>query len=127
VTKGAIVASPEFSSVGPLSITQLCIAFMVMRDGSEAASGMAEQLECWFDIPVNADDVAPSLARMIERKWIQRHPIHPSRLILTDAGEAVAHSAFQGFVRFVDEGNHRWEAGMMWQLARTRLPSKRNS
>jgi hypothetical protein len=64
---------------------------------------------------------------MIERDWIARHPTHPTRLVLTDAGEAVAHRAFEGFVRFVDEGNHRWEAGMMWQLARTRLPSKRNS
>lgn len=78
-------------------------------------------------LPVHRDDVAPSLARMIERDWIARHPTHPTRLVLTDAGEAVAHRAFEGFVRFVDEGNHRWEAGMMWQLARTRLPSKRNS
>lgn len=116
-----------FADVGTLSITELCIVFMVMRDGNGAVDDMAEQLECWFGVPVSGDDVAPSLARMIKRDWIAHHPTHPSRLVMTDAGEAVAYSAFQGFVRFVDEGNHRWEAGMMWQLARTRLPSKRNS
>jgi hypothetical protein len=118
---------PPFADVGTLSVTELCIAFMVMREGNGAADDMAEQLECWFGLPVGVDDVAPSLARMIERDWIARHPTQPTRLVLTDAGEVVAHRAFEGFVRFVDEGNHRWEAGMMWQLARTRLPSKRNS
>lgn len=125
--KGLCVGRPIFGDVGTLSITELCIAFMVMRDSNGTADDMAEQLECWFELPVGADDVAPSLARMIERAWIAPHPLHSNRLVLTEVGEAVAHSAFQGFVRFVDEGNHRWEAGMMWQLARTRLPSRRNS
>lgn len=39
---------PPFADVGTLSITELCIAFMVMRDGNGAADDMAEQLECWF-------------------------------------------------------------------------------
>jgi hypothetical protein len=113
---------PHFADVGSLSITELCIAFMVMRDRNAAADDMAEQLECWFDLPVRTEDVAPSLARMVERAWIAHHPLYPHRLVVTDAGEDVAYRAFTGLLRLVDEGNYGWIPDKMWQLARTRLP-----
>jgi hypothetical protein len=116
----------DFAQVGSLSITELCIVFMVMRDGSEPAPYMAEQFECWFDMTVGETDIMPALAGMIERKWIEPNPAKTNQLRLTAAGEGVAWKAFQGFVRFVDEGNHSWDPFMMWRLAQTRPPSNRH-
>lgn len=118
-----IDVSLQYEEVGQLTMTEIGIAFALMRDDRATLRGIASEFSQTFRLSCAADDLVVAQRRMIERSLLEPHGIDPARCLVTERGQQLAYRAFGGLVRFIDADAHVFDVSMIWSLATRRPPN----
>lgn len=103
-------------------MTEIGIAFALMRDDRATLSGIASEFSDMFRVSCLADDLVVAQRRMIERSLLEPHGVDPARCLVTERGQRLIFNAFGGLVRFIDADSHVFDVSMIWSLATRRPP-----
>ena len=107
-----------------MTMTEIGIALALMRDDRATIASIAADFERYYRARVTPAELATPHRRMVERALLEPHPTEPERCSVSRRGERLAYAAFGGLVRFIDEGQHRFEVSLIWSLATRRAPDE---
>lgn len=114
-THRVIEVASLFSSVAEIRVVEVIVAFVVMRHPDVKLDGIAGTMTDWCSVPVGSADVQPHVARMISNGWLARTDIGDAYR-LTPSGEGTALAAIRALVGVINEGEPRFEFGLLWSL-----------
>jgi hypothetical protein len=112
----------RYDEAGELTMTELGIAFTLMRDDHAMLGGISEA----FRVSCAAADLVVSHRRMVERSLVEPHHSDASRCLVTERGQRLIYNAFDRLVRFIDAESHVFNVSMIWSLATRRPPHDEN-
>ena len=112
----------EFDALSAVTIGELGLGIMLLRDGSGGLQRLAERFGEYFRLPVDVPDVRRIYTRMVERHWIAVDPATAERITVTREGHDLLLASFTALIRLVDEGHGALEISLLFSLASRRLP-----
>lgn len=118
------MSAASFDDLSAVSIGELGLGIMLLRDGSGGLARMAESFAGYFRCPVAVPEVRTIYTRMVERHWLVVDPANADRMIVTREGHDLLLASFTALIRLVDEGHGALEISLLFSLASRRLPDE---
>lgn len=112
------------SDLAPVSIGELGLGIMLLRNGAGGIPRLADDLATYFRCPVAEPEVRTIYTRMVERHWVAVDPANADSIIVTREGHDLLLAAFTALIRLVDEGHGALEISLLFSLASRRLPDE---
>lgn len=118
-----MIGTPMFSfqQLTTMSMGELSLALMLLRDCRFSATGFANRLQSFFNVPVTAEEARNLYTRLVEMGWIDVGEPDPARREVVDGARHLTLAAFTAFIRSVDEGHGALELSLIASLATHRI------
>lgn len=110
-----------FETLSAVTIGELGLGIMLLRDGSLGIDKLADAFSGHFRADVSNADVRTLYTRMVERHWISSDAAVPGGICVTRDGHDLLLAAFTALIRLVDEGHGALEISLLFSLASKRL------
>lgn len=111
----------SFQQLTAMSMGELALALMLLRDCRFSATGTAIRLQNFFKVPVTAEETRMLYTRLVERGWLDVAEPDPARREMVDGARHLCLTAFTAFIRTVDEGHGALELSLIASLATHRI------
>jgi hypothetical protein len=113
---------PDFAVLSGVTIGELGMGIMLMRDGGGGLPALGEHFSDYFRCHAPREDVRKIYTRMVERNWVAVDPVDADHITVTTTGQDLMLASFTSLIRLVDEGHGALEISLLFSLASKRLP-----
>ena len=113
---------PDFAVLSGVTIGELGMGIMLMRDGGGGLPALGEHFSDYFRCQAPREEVRTIYTRMVERNWVAVDTVDADHITVTTAGQDLMLASFTSLIRLVDEGHGALEISLLFSLASKRLP-----
>lgn len=99
----------------PAQVLDLAVSVAIGRDLVASEDQMAAQIEDWFLRPTTRSELMASVARLIDRGWIDRSSREDFPYCLTEKGVDAATALAGGMIRMIDRGRGLFKTSFLLQ------------
>lgn len=115
------MSKANFEQLSAVTIGELGMGIMLLRDGSISSEQLARNFTAYFRCPAVPADVRALYTRMVERHLVTVDPEHGTLIHVTKEGHDLLLASFTALIRLVDEGHGALEISLLFSLASRRL------
>lgn len=117
----AAMSEADFEKLTTVTIGELGMGIMLLRDGSLSVEKLAENFSGYCRCVALPTDVRALYTRMVERQLVAVDPKHSRLIQVTKEGHDLLLASFTALIRLVDEGHGALEISLLFSLASRRL------